>query len=374
MLKSPFPYFGGKRRVAPMVWERFGDVPNMVEPFCGSLAVLLGRPSEPRIETVNDIDALISNFWRSCQADPEAVAHWADWPINEVDLHARHLWLVNQVEFVERMKADPQYFDAKVAGWWVWGICQWIGSGWCSRPDWAGRGTPWATPQGISKVHAKLPDLKRGHGLSRQIPDLNGDSGAAGRGIHASGDPWQTRPGLTYSQGVHKKLPSIGRGGERGVLSPLLYDEPEQDNGPITEWMQALGNRLRRVRVCCGDWKRILGPSPTWKIGLTAVFLDPPYAGEGRDVVYSNDSATVGQEVSEWCRQNGDNPLLRIALCGYEGEHDLPGWEQVEWRAVGGYGNQGKQEVKRGRDNAKRERIWFSPACLKGQQRSLFDE
>ena len=27
-LVAPFPYFGGKRRVAAEVWRRFGDVPN----------------------------------------------------------------------------------------------------------------------------------------------------------------------------------------------------------------------------------------------------------------------------------------------------------------------------------------------------------
>lgn len=40
ILKAPFPWFGGKSRVAPQVWERFGDVDNYVEPFAGSLAVL----------------------------------------------------------------------------------------------------------------------------------------------------------------------------------------------------------------------------------------------------------------------------------------------------------------------------------------------
>ena len=40
-LKAPFPWFGGKSKVAGLVWERFGDVANYVEPFAGSLAVLL---------------------------------------------------------------------------------------------------------------------------------------------------------------------------------------------------------------------------------------------------------------------------------------------------------------------------------------------
>lgn len=42
MIKAPFPWFGGKSRAAPLVWQALGDVKNFVEPFAGSLAVLLG--------------------------------------------------------------------------------------------------------------------------------------------------------------------------------------------------------------------------------------------------------------------------------------------------------------------------------------------
>lgn len=117
--KAPFPWFGGKSRVAHLVWARFGDVPNYVEPFAGSLAVLLGRPWLPRTETVNDIDCYLANFWRAVAAAPEEVARWADWPVNEADLHARHLWLVRREDFRERMKCDPAFFDPKIAGWWA---------------------------------------------------------------------------------------------------------------------------------------------------------------------------------------------------------------------------------------------------------------
>ncbi|MFK5173473.1 DNA adenine methylase, partial [Propionibacterium freudenreichii] len=63
-LDAPFPYFGGKRRVAPEVWRRFGDVKNYVEPFFGSGAVLLGRPETHTsgIETINDLDGYVANF------------------------------------------------------------------------------------------------------------------------------------------------------------------------------------------------------------------------------------------------------------------------------------------------------------------------
>ena len=63
----------------------------------------------------------------------------------------------------------------------------------------------------------------------------------------------------------------------------------------------------------------------------------------------------------EWALEHGDNPLLRIALCGYEGEHDMPdSWECVPWKTGGGYASQGSN----GSVNANKERIWFSPACL----------
>lgn len=61
---------------------------------------------------------------------------------------------------------------------------------------------------------------------------------------------------------------------------------------------------------------------------------------------------------------------MRIALCGYDGEHEMPGWTAVPWKAQGGYGSQG---AGRGRDNAVREVVWFSPGCLVSKTPGLFD-
>jgi DNA adenine methylase len=313
-LKAPFPWFGGKSRVAPLVWERFGNVPNYVEPFFGSGAVLLGRPHEPGIETVNDKDCYVANFWRAITHDPESVAHYADWPVNEADLHARHLWLVKQADFRERMMTDPDYYDSKIAGWWVWGISQWIGGGWC-------------------QVRQGQHYSDDGVEVSRRRPHIS-DSG----------------------MGVHRQRPHVGNSG-MGV----------HHNGrdSLFGWFSALAERLRRVRVCCGDWSRILGPSPTVKNGLTGVFLDPPYAVRaGRDAdLYSVDDGIVSHEVAKWAIEHGDDPMLRIALCGYEGEHEMPDtWECVHWKTAGGYACQGDGK---GRENSLRERIWFSPHCLR---------
>ena len=85
-MKAPFPFFGGKRRAAPDVWAALGDVDNYCEPFAGSLAVLLERPGwhqQPHVETVNDVDCYLSNFWRAVSAAPEEVARWCDSPVNE---------------------------------------------------------------------------------------------------------------------------------------------------------------------------------------------------------------------------------------------------------------------------------------------------
>jgi site-specific DNA-adenine methylase len=64
-----------------LVWPRFGVVANYVEPFCGSLAMLLGAPMGHRVETANDANGFVANFWRAVQSDPERVANFADWPV-----------------------------------------------------------------------------------------------------------------------------------------------------------------------------------------------------------------------------------------------------------------------------------------------------
>ncbi len=172
------------------------------------------------------------------------------------------------------------------------------------------------------------------------------------------------RPACTGNGGINRAIPHLG-GGEgihkRGRTDTLL------------QWFEDLSDRLRNVRVCCGDWSRICGPSPTIHNGLTAVYLDPPYADTAdRDAdVYNVDSLTVAHDVRKWAIENGDNPLLRIALSGYESEHEMPdNWSVMSWKAVGGYGNQGKNEddeENRGKMNAHRERVWFSPHCLSGK-------
>lgn len=344
--QPPFPWFGGKSRVAPEVWRRFGDVRNYVEPFMGSLAMLLLRPAPfAGTETVNDADGFLCNFWRAVQADPEAVAHHADWPVNESDLHARHVWLKErQQPLTARLEGDPDYHDAKIAGWWAWGQCCWIGSGWCSE----GRGGPWGVVTD-DEGHRQLVHLgDAGRGVNRKLVHL-GDAG----------------------QRVNRQLVHLGNAGQDGDGEGSTAN----GSGGLADYFAGLCDRLRWVRVCCGDWTRVCGPTPTVKQGLTAVFLDPPYADSAKrtDDLYSKDSLSVAHAVREWAIEHGDDPRLRIALCGYAGEHAMPAsWSEWAWKAKGGYGSQSKAHDN---PNARRERIWFSPHCVKPKQDSspLFD-
>ena len=312
-LRAPFPWFGGKSRAAALIWEALGDVPNFVEPFAGSLAVLLGRPHAPRTETVNDLDCYVSNLWRALAADPDAVAHHADWPVNEADLSARHQWLVNQAAFRERMATDPDYHDAKIAGWWVWGQCLWIGSGWCD-------------------LRGELPVGDVGRGVHRKLPHV-GDAG----------------------QGVHRQLPHVSNAGQGGTL----------------DYLRGLAARLRRVRVACGEWDRVLGDSVTWRHGLTGVVLDPPYRDGGLDYGAGGVGTDLSARVAAWAIEAGQRADMRVILCSYEGEHDMPAsWRCVPWKARGGYGSTRADGTNA---NAGRERLWLSPACHDPtRQASLF--
>lgn len=164
------PYFGGKSRAAPLVWEALGNPANYCEPFFGSGAVLLARPHAPRCETINDRDGMVANFWRAVKAAPAEVAHHADWPVNEADLHARHRWLIGQREsLTERLVADPEWFDARVAGWWCWGACAWIGDGWCVAEV---RKLPHLGNEGMG-VHAP----RRGRAVGTDHVDVEGVGG-----------------------------------------------------------------------------------------------------------------------------------------------------------------------------------------------------
>ena len=414
--KTPWPYFGGKSDAAPAVWEALGDVEHYAEPFAGSLAVLLRRPHPANrsyfSETVNDMDGFLVNAFRAIQHDPEGVAAAASYPVFEADMHARHLSLLKwrDENQLEHLMGDPDWYDTKMAGWWMWGQSCWIGSGWCSgRGAWIvgpdgritkskkgavsrkmpvvtddGRGAnhPHTREPGVSRQMPSVTDDGRGSshsllkefGVSRQMPDVSSD----GRGVYAP---------RMREEGVSRQIPHVSNQGQ-GVNHPGVRElgtGDEEEFHPmtmpeLTRWMKFLSARLRHVRVLNGDWERVVttGVLKTLSVrqggGKVGIFLDPPYSSEVREeTLYTVDSGDVSIKVREWCKANGNDPMYRIVLAGYDTEHaelEALGWRAVEWYASGflkgGYAGQGK-----GTQQA-RERLWLSPNCL-GKPQSIMD-
>ena len=205
---------------------------------------------------------------------------------------------------------SPEYHCPKRAGWWVWGQCAWIGSGWCS-----GKG-PWQS------VDGRLVKGNPGMGINRQIPHL--------------GNP---------GRGINRQIPHLGNPG-RGET--------------IRAWARLLAERLRDARVCCGDWGRVVTPSATayTNSATIGVFVDPPYSDADikRDL-YSIDERGVAEAVRVWAAEAGADPKMRIVLASYD-THPMPdGWREVPWIAARAncYGNT---------DNPRRETLWLSPHCL----------
>jgi len=320
-LAAPFPYFGGKRRAAPRIWQALGDPSGYVEPFAGSAAVLLARPpfKGRRVETLNDADGWLVNAWRAIQLSPDQVAAHAWGPVAEIDYHARLAWLQQRrtPDLVAWLEGDPEAHDAKAAGWWLYVLA-------CGIGDPFGPG-PWRVVDGhLRKVG------NAGQGVNRELPHL----GNAGRG-------------------VNRELPHLGNAGQ----------------GQLRAYMQALADRLHRVRVTCGSWERVVKPSVTRSgtggDGSRAIFLDPPYATSGD--LYAHVGGDVAVAVREWCVTAPRE--LRVILCGYDDEHDAllgHGWTVTEGKAGGGAG------YSTNALNGRRERLWLSSACVGIQQATLF--
>lgn len=352
--KCPFPWFGGKRHAAPAVWAALGDVPHYVEPFAGSLAVLLQRPHLANrayySETVNDIDGLVVNAWRSIQLHPDATAEAASNIVAEADLHARHAalnrWRAETQ--LEHLMGDPAWCDPVMAGWWLWGQSIWIGSGWCS-----GRG-PWVVDESgrLVKREGKVA------GQRRKRPHLSDN----GKGVN--------------TQTLREPDTFTDADGEEYAYHPVTMPK-------LREWFAFLSARLRHVRILNGDWRRSVTSAASKTLSVrpgnrpAGIFLDPPYADTaGRDAdLYSVDSLDVAHAVRQWCLEHGADPEYRIVLAGFEGEHgsalEEAGWRCQEWfRAgflAGGMGNLGGT----GNHQQARERLWLSPHCLRPEAVSV---
>ena len=325
-LQAPFPYYGGKRKWAPLIWDRLGDPRVYVEPFAGSAACLLARPggAGPR-EVISDLDGGVCNFWRATAADPEEVARWANYPTIHQDLTARHRWLREWIaEHSARLSEDPEFFDARAAGWGVWGISIWIGSGWCSK---------------------KTKQFSRPH-----------ISSSGGRGVSTQR---QIAP--------MPHMNSMGEGAEQTHERDLMA------------WFVAIRDRMHSVIVLNQSWQASLAPTVLQAQSekgnqSVGVLMDPPYLTSDRNNLYRSDydrsSDSAALESWEWSLEHGHN--TRIAYCCHEGDFEVPdGWDAHTMKFDG--------FSREDRWLQRRDMVMFSPACLSGdavssRQLSLLEE
>jgi site-specific DNA-adenine methylase len=377
VLKAPFPYyFGGKSTVADVIWAALGQPKHYIEPFFGSGAVLLSRPDynpQKHMETVCDKDGHVANAWRGMQFAPDELAKFCDWPVNHADLNARRKYLNDNAGLLLRLCDDPEYFDAKMAGYWIWAMSSWIGAG-LTRPDSMPRVGDIGGVHKITLVEESAPALHvqdpytPGQGVAQDL-SRNRPQVALQGSVHAL----SKIPLPTHETGVGKR-PCYGAKGARGVHKTTLTAEPDpllDVRAPYTpglyEWFRQLSERLRRVRVVCGEWNRVCGGDWQDDCGTCGIFFDPPYSDEaGRDKsIYHEESGTVAHEVREWCRKRADRKTYRIVLAGYFDEHSClldEGWTVHRWSARGGFANRGKGNTK-GKINRHKEALFFSPHC-----------
>ena len=241
------------------------------------------------------------------------------------DLTARHVWLIEwKNKNFKKLAEDSDYYDVKVAGWWVWGMSNWIGGGWCIDQN-----------------------------PSKKIPHSSGV-----QGVQAQQKLPKKRPriGVTgYHAGINQGVQANFAGG----IDPFNCGER------LIEWFQNLAQRLSKVTVFNRDWKSLTSPSVLGNTTTVscdvAVFLDPPYITDQRSKkIYQSDldatSDDVAKDCYQWAVDHGDR--FKIAYCAHVGDFDLPaGWIEVTAELAGIRNSERKAE--------RRDCIMFSPACAR---------
>ena len=331
-LKAPFPYQGGKSTFADEVWKRLGNTDVYVEPFAGSLAILLAKPKPSKLEVVSDTNAAIINLWRALADDPVKVAKYSEQIKSHHDLLARRQYMR---KFFRRnhkkFEDDPKLYSAKMAGWWVWTAAISIANHGADYHYKVDRGRP----------------VVRGVAIDQQTASLNG--------------------------GEQEDEEIMGFGG--------LTVRPK-----LLQWYKRIQKRMRKVVLLNLSWELCVTPAVlgsydnSKKKPSVAVFMDPPYITQDRSAeLYGSDdnsefkpksskgkrkgkdSNHVAVESFDWAIEHGNE--YRIAYCCHKGDFDFPEDWEIVYRYFSGVTN-------KTRKNERVDMIAFSPACLSTRQSS----
>lgn len=251
MIRPPMPYFGSKRAAADEVWAHLGEPACYIEPFAGSLAVLLARPGTPGMEIIADADPFVTNFWRTVR-HPEG---WRDMmfmnvgPVQESEIEAWHRHLIAQRRTLQvSLDADLHYFDPRVAFMWWAGLSSWIGSGWCTGDD----------PARVPKQRPHVDGTLKGAHSESMIHDRVNELSHRMRKVVMIGGDWQR----CVTDGIINRFRSR-RGGVGVFLDPPythasgrvagLYAADDALSDDVQRW--ALANACDAVRVVVAGYR-----------------------------------------------------------------------------------------------------------------------
>ena len=122
-VKPPFAYYGGKTTLAPKIASLLPAHEHYVEPFAGSLAVLLAKKPS-RAETVNDLDGDLMTFWRVLRDRPDDLERvCALTPHSRAELEiAKDLDVADDLERARRVfvrLTQSRSHSMKQTGWWT---------------------------------------------------------------------------------------------------------------------------------------------------------------------------------------------------------------------------------------------------------------
>ena len=122
-LKPPFSYYGGKTTLAPKIAELLPAHSHYIEPFAGSLAVLLAKgPSQG--ETVNDLDGDLVTFWRVLRDQPEELERACAMTPHSREEYAKACENLVGLPDIERARlvfvrlTQGRSHSMKPTGWW----------------------------------------------------------------------------------------------------------------------------------------------------------------------------------------------------------------------------------------------------------------
>jgi len=169
-VKPPFAYYGGKTTLAPVIAGLLPAHEHYVEPFAGSLAVLLAKKPS-RAETVNDLDGDLVTFWRVLRDQGDELERLA-----LLTPHARDEWRTSR----DGLDAAPTDLERARRVWTVLTQSRgnnMTGNGWRYRTDPGGSSMPLALDAYANRITQAAQRLRRVTLENRDALDVIRDYG-----------------------------------------------------------------------------------------------------------------------------------------------------------------------------------------------------